>query len=217
MRPVTENNLAERVKSPDMAKYPALFLLVAFAAASGQDNSTATFKADVIAVTLNGGLKAQLVSVGRDTGARPVINAVVKITNAGKDYAFLMFYGSVSAIDEAGISFEPPSEAVTGVGYCNTVPAERCIGKPDMTLAFSPQSYTLIEPGNSVTAHFRLVASPGAAGKASRGNVSLSAQYGYRLVKAADMEKDADIGDAQKLRQVRTGNMSFPPAPVAEK
>ena len=42
-----------------MAKFPALYLLVAFAAASGQDK-TPTFSAEVDAVNLNGGLKAQL-------------------------------------------------------------------------------------------------------------------------------------------------------------
>jgi hypothetical protein len=96
-------------------------VLVACAAAmftaAAQDKPAATFSSDVIAVTLNGGLRAQLMSVGRDTGARPTINAAVKITNSGKDYAFLMFYGSLSAIDDAGLKFEPPGDAVTGVGY----------------------------------------------------------------------------------------------------
>jgi hypothetical protein len=63
-------------------------------------------------------------------------------------------------------------------------------------------------------AHFRLVAAPGAA---SSGRVSLSAQFGYRLVKEADMDKEADLSDSQKLRQIRTGNMSFEPLPVTEK
>jgi hypothetical protein len=34
------------------------------------------------------------------------------------------------------------------------------------------------------------------------------------LVKEAEMQKDADVSEAEKLRQVRRGKLSFPPAPV---
>jgi len=174
-------------------------------AAAAQENRT---------VALNGGLQAQMLSLGRTTSGRPVITAAVKITNTGKDNVFLMFYGSISAVDEAGNKFDPPGDAVSGIGYCNTEPAERCIGKPNGSPFFPFQSYTVMDPGKSVTAHFRLVDLRGAQ---SAGKVSLSAQFAYRLVKETDMDKEADVPDAQKLRQIRTGNMSFEPLAVTEK
>ena len=80
-------------------------LLVGGAAARAQD---VKFEVDVPAVNLNGGLKAQLLSLARvPTGfaGRPLLTAAVKITNPGKDYAFLIFYDTVSAIDDAGVKF----------------------------------------------------------------------------------------------------------------
>ena len=95
------------VKSPDMAKFSALCLLVVLAAAA-QDNKP-TFEADVVGVNLNGGLKGQLLSLARAaTGFanRPLLTAAVKITNPGKDYAFLLFYDYASAVDDAGVNSE---------------------------------------------------------------------------------------------------------------
>lgn len=191
--------------------------LLLVAAASAQENRP-TFSADTIAVNLNGGLKAQLLSVGRDAvggAGRPVITAAVTISNPGKDYAFLMFYDIPSAIDDAGVKFTGwRDDGISGVGWCRTGPSERCLGIGNPNAAFPFQSYTVIDPGNSVTAHFRLTTDAAA----SRGkSISLAAKYGYRIVKQADMDNDADVSDTQKLRQVRTGNLSFPPAPVTEK
>jgi hypothetical protein len=119
------------------AKFVASSCLLLAATAAAQDNRT---------VDLNGGLQAQMLSWARDTSGRPTVTAAVKITNSGKDNVFLMFYGSLSAIDEGGIKFEPPGDAVSGVGYCNTVPGERCIGLPSGTVPFPFQSYTAIDP-----------------------------------------------------------------------
>ena len=72
----------------------------------------------------------------------------------------------------------------------------------------------MIDPGNAVTVHFSL----GTDAPSSRGKtVSLAAKYGYRIVKADDMQKDPDLNAAERLRQVRMGNISFPPSPVVEK
>ena len=218
VRPVMGNNLAERVKSQDMtAKLLAACLLVAVVA-NGQDNKP-TFEADVMAVNLNGGLKAQLLSLARNPNGyagRPLLAAAVKISNPGKDYAFVLFYDTASAIDDAGVNFTGgQGDAITGAEWCRMDPSERCFGIGNPALAVPPESYTVIDPGNSVTVLFRLITAVGAS---SRGKtVSLVAKYGYRLVKAADMEKDGDKSDAEKLRQVRRGSMSFPPAPVTER
>jgi hypothetical protein len=103
MRPVTNIKLGEKVQSPDMAKFPALCLVVACAAASAQNNPpTVKFEVDVPAVNLNGGLNAQLLFLGRvpsGFGGRPLLTSAVKISNPGKDYAFLIFYDIASAID----------------------------------------------------------------------------------------------------------------------
>jgi hypothetical protein len=188
------------------AKMISVSVLAVFAAA-GQDNRT---------VDLNGGLRAQVLSVGRDSsGFRPVVTAAVKITNTGKDYVFLMFYGTLSAIDDSGVKFDGDrGDAVAGVARCQTVPPERCIGIPDGSSAFPLRSYTTIDPGRSVTVHFKLM-TPTPVSKGE--HVSLAAEMGYRLVKEADLAKDADLSDAQKIKQVRSGNMSFEPLPVSEK
>lgn len=205
------------VQSADMAKFPALCLLVVFAAAA--QDKTPTFSAEVNAVNLNGGLKGELLSLAReDTGyvGRWLLTAAVKITNPTKDYAFLLFYDYASAVDDAGVNFSGErSDAITGVEWCQIVPSERCFGVGNSALAVPVESYTQLDPGNAVTVHFRLLTP---AYKESRGKtVSLVAKYGYRIVKAADMETDPDRSKAEKLRQVRRGSMSFPPSPVTEK
>jgi len=199
-----------------MAKFSALCLLVVLAAAA-QDNKP-TFEADVVGVNLNGGLKGQLLSLARAaTGFanRPLLTAAVKITNPGKDYAFLLFYDYASAVDDAGVSFTGErSDAITGVEWCQIGPPERCFGVGNPALAVPVESYTTIDPGNSITVHFRLTTTA----TESRGKtVSLTAKYGYRIVKEADMQKDPDLSGAEKLRQVRRTSMSFPPSPVTEK
>ena len=200
------------------AKALGAALLLVTAATAQDKTPTAKFDADVIAVNLNGGLKAQLLSVGRDPvgfAGRPVITAAVTISNPGKDYAFLMFYDLASAIDDAGVKFTGErANSISGVAWCESGPPERCIGIPDLASAFPFRSYTVIDPGNSVTAHFRLTTDA----RESRGkSISLAVKYGYRIVKQASMENDAEVSDTQKLKQVRTGNLSFPPAPVTEK
>jgi hypothetical protein len=202
-----------------MAKFAALCFLAAVTAANAQDNKPPTSNADVIAVNLNGGLKAQLLSLAReDTGyvGRWLLTAAVKITNPTKDYAFLLFYDQASALDDGGVNFSGErSDAITGVEWCQAGPPERCFGIGNPAAAVPVEQYTQIDPGNSITVHFRLL-TPVATASRGKG-VSLAAKYGYRIVKEADLEKDPDKADAEKLRQVRRGAMSFPPSPVTEK
>ena len=98
-------------------------------------------------VTLNGGLQAQMLSLGRDSsGGRPVVTAAVQITNAGKNYVRLMFYDAPSAIDDTGVKFDGDvSGGVSGAAWCRIRPAERCIGIPEAVSAFPLQGYTEID------------------------------------------------------------------------
>ena len=175
------------------------FYLLVVGAAAAQDK-TPTFSAEVIAVNLNGGMKAELTSLRRDPrgfNGRPVLTAAVKITNPGKDYAFLLLYDKTSAVEDAGgVNYSGWREdAITGVEWCRIDPPERCFGVGNPAMAVPLASYTQIDPGNAVTVHLRLTTEAAE----SRGNtVSLSVKYGYRIVKAADMDKDADLPRRKK-------------------
>ena len=170
-------------------------------------------------VELNGGLEAQLLTLGRGKGSRPVLTAAVKITNKGQDNVFLLLFGPVSAVDDAGGRFDSV-EDITGVAYCpgpqtNPPSTRRCVGIPqvDDQYLFSLQGYTQIEPGKSIRVNFALTAMNGSKGD----RVSLSVEMAYRLVKAADLAKDADVPDKQKLKSVRFSTLSFEPVAVNEK
>src|ERR1017187_7488045 len=82
--------------------------LLLVAAASAQEKPT---------VELNGGLEAQLLALGRNSkGSRPVLTAAVKITNKGQDNVFLLLFGPVSAVDDAGGHFDSV-EDINRVAY----------------------------------------------------------------------------------------------------
>jgi TolB-like protein len=155
-------------------------------------------------VNLNGGLQAQLLSLGREGR---IITTAVKVTNTGQSSVFLILRGYASAIDDGGVKFEGSSgDAVSGVTWCYQ-PLATCLNPTFLPL----QNYTEIDPGRSITVHLKLAApSPTSKGK----TISISAEIAYRLVN--DLNKDGDVSDAQKVKQVRTGNMSFEPAPVKE-
>src|SRR5580698_9064192 len=121
-------------------------LLLLVAAAAGQN-----------AVDLAGGLKAEVVSMGRTRGT---LTLAVRISNDSKDTAFILLFGEPSAFDDAGEQFSTVN-AVTGAAYCpgphTTPPTFRlCVGLPRVTDTLFPlQNYTGIEPGKSVMVQFR--------------------------------------------------------------
>lgn len=163
-------------------------------------------------VELNGGLEAQMLSLGRSgNGHRPDLNSAIKITNAGKNTAFIMFYGEPSAIDDAGVKFDR-FKSLSGVAYCTTNPSGLCVGLPrlDEHNLFPLRGYTEIDPGKSVTLHLTLSTN---AFDSKGDQISVTAQMAYRLV--ADMDKDAQLTDAQQFKTVRIGTLSFDPAPFS--
>jgi hypothetical protein len=117
-------------------------------------------------------------------------------------------------IDDAGNQYE--MKTLTGIAYCpgpQTVPPsfKLCVGVPRTDgNTFSPRGYTRIDPGRSITINLSFRGSGGTGGQ-----VTLSGEYGYRLV--ADATKDADVSDADKIRQVQLGTLSFEPVAVAAK
>jgi len=158
-------------------------------------------------VDLNGGLQAQILTLGRNDAPHPALTATVKITNTGKDHAFLLLLGLPSAVDDAGGRFDNVG-AVTGIANCAVQSnlTRQCV-KVDDAYFFPFQNYTEIDPGKSITVHFSMSSTMGSKG----GKVSLSAEMAYRFVKEPDLEKDPDVPDKQKARAVRFGNLSFEP------
>jgi hypothetical protein len=164
-------------------------------------------------VDLNGGLQARIISLGRDRG---VLSVGVKITNPGKDYAFILLFGEPSAFDDAGGRFGIV-HAVTGVAYCpgpgtNPPTTRLCVGLPRVDNNLFPlQGYTVIDPGKSVNAHFSF---NGGGDKGER--ISLTVEMAYRFVKEADLAQDVDVPDQRKLKTLRFGTLSFDPTSPAQ-
>ena len=147
-------------------------------------------------VDLNGGLQAQIVSVGMNTKwpLHPTLTMSIKISNKGKSTAFLLLYGEPSMIDDAGGKFDIRS--VTGVAYCpgpqsNPQPSALCRRSACTDgNTFSPRGYTQIDPDRSITATFFAIG----AGNTGT-NLIFSEDIGYRLIN--DAAKDADSSDAE--------------------
>jgi len=162
-------------------------------------------------VDLNGGLQAQIISVGVNPKL-PSLTMSIKISNKGKSTAFLLLYGEPSMIDDAGGKFD--IRTVTGVAYCpGLTGVPLCVGIPraDSNNTFSPRGYTQIDPDRSITATFWAIGESNITGT----NLIFSENIGYRLVN--DPAKDADLSDAEKLKQVQLGTLSFPPVAINQK
>ena len=175
----------------------------------------ATNGAAQLATTKVGGMQGDLLSLGLKNG---ILSASVKLTNANKDaVAYVLAMGSPSAVDDTGITYigagTAAAQAVGGVAYCvgpkvNPPEPRHCVGSPKIDEYLFPlEQYTEIEPDNSIVLQISM-ATPGAAGKGQK--VSLSIPLAFRLVKTADLPKDADISEAQKLKSLRFGSLGFP-------
>ena len=85
--------------------------------------------------------------------------------------------------------------------------------KVDDENLFPLQGCTELEPGKPATVNITLASGPMSKGE----RVSLSAEMAYRIVKAADLSKDADVPDKTKLKALRLGSISFAPVAVNQK
>ncbi len=196
-----------------LARLFVTFLLIVVAAGAQKVEAIPT-------VELNGGMQAQILSLGRDTKSmgRPMLTATVKIANNGKDYVSLLLFGSLSAVDNAGGRFDVV-RSVAGVAYCpgpqtNPPSTRLCVGIPRVEdqYLFPLRGYSEIDPGKAITIHFALSSSS----PVSKGDkISLSVEMAYRLV--SDLTTDADVPDKQKLKLLRFSTLSFEPVAVTEK
>jgi hypothetical protein len=150
-------------------------------------------------------LKGEVIQMGREGR---VLTLALKITNESKDAdAFILLFGEPSAFDDAGGRWNIV-QSVVGVAYCpgpiTSPPTFRlCVGVPrvDDQYFYPMQGYTDIQPGGSVTVHYRFT---GGGEKGER--ISLAHDLAYRF---ATPDKDAAMTDAEKLKAVRFGSLSF--------
>lgn len=165
-------------------------------------------------VKLNGGLEAEIVSLGRSDDHQ-YLTISMRIANKGRDTAYLLLIGKEAAIDNKGTVFNW-RYSLSGIADCgiNNSQPSGCAGIPRPNNdTMSPQGYTEIDPDREIVVNFRLRGDGGAAGNGS--TVSFSATLAARFV--SDPAKDAALSDAEKLKQVRLMTLSFPPRAVPDK
>jgi len=157
-----------------------------------------------------GELVFELTSLGRDASGS-TITAAVKATNKSTtSVVFLLLVSTVSAVDSSGGTYA--NAQVNGVAYCSRADRMVCVTK-DSSWFVPLETYTEIGPEQSATFTMVLKASP----SNSKGDkISLAEQVAYRVMKEADRDKDASLPEAQKLKTVRFGSMSFNGPPEAQ-
>ncbi|MEP6962906.1 MAG: hypothetical protein ABI995_12560 [Acidobacteriota bacterium] len=158
-------------------------------------------------VKLNGGLEAELITLGRDaTGYN--LSASLRIANKGKSIAYLLLVADTVATDNAGGTYNR-LVTIGGLASCPFT-FSPCNGiNPSISGTPPLQSFTQIDPGVEITVNLRL---SGDRGKGPL--VSLSANVAYRLV--IDQLKDETLSEAEQRKQVRLMTISFPPMAVIE-
>jgi hypothetical protein len=160
-------------------------------------------------VKLNGGLEAQILSVGRNANHNQ-LTAAMKIVNKGKNTIFLLLVGNplAMAVDNTGATSSWCQ--ANGIASCRSDFRE-CAGVPKEVENSTPslQSYTQIDPEAEITVTFAFGTSD------SKGPLaSVSANMAYRLV--SDLSKEPGLSDKEKRQQIRGMSLSFPPASVAD-
>jgi hypothetical protein len=158
-------------------------------------------------IKLNAGLEAQIASLGRvKTGN--YVTVALTIVNKGSSTIHMMLVGSPpAAVDNTGTQYTYNNSS--GISRCsNWNVIDQCIGVPNVTgLTLSLQAYTQLDPGSQLTANFELF------GHESDGPLaSFAATIAYRLV--GDPLRDDTLTEAQKRKQIRVMNLSFPPSPL---
>ena len=182
-----------------LSRFLVLCLLLAGSAA-GQ-NPTAPKRGELV---------FELTSLGRDASGS-TITAAVKATNKSTtSVVFLLLVSEPTAVDSSGGTYG--NARVNGMAYCSRADRMVCVTK-DSSWFVPLASYTEIGPEQSATFTVVLKATP----SNSKGDkITLAEQVAYRVMKEADRDKDASLPEAQKLKTVRFGSMSFNGPPEAQ-
>jgi hypothetical protein len=158
-------------------------------------------------VKLNGGLEAEVISIGRSAD-HVSLNISMNIANKGSSTAYLLLVGNPVVNDNTGGTFNS-FHGVSGLASCGWA-FDACIGVPrerdNMTVALD--HFTMIDPGVEIVVNMRF-SSNGSKGPL----ITFSADLAYRL---GDQTKDANIPDTDKRKQIRRMTLSFPPMSVTE-
>jgi hypothetical protein len=153
----------------------------------------------------NGGLEAQIVSVGRDkTFHRLTVS--ITLMNKGKNtiYVLLLPYDSPpKAVDNTGAAFAWPS--ASGVPSCLAHDSQ-CIGVPNIIQYYTPplQSWMELDPDTSpATLNFQLSDNDESHGLLA----SFSCVFAYRVVR--DPRRDDMLTERQKREGHSTDECEF--------
>jgi hypothetical protein len=194
---------------------PFLLMLVPLMA---QDPSAT--RAPGRAVKLNGGLEAEVISIGRSKDHRSLTISVL-LSNKGKNAAYLLLAGTPIVNDNTGTTFNLLDQ-VGGLAYCPKSANTRwtpstCVGLGGDTGPTTPiQGFTQLDPnpdpnaGITINFYFRIIG----GGESTGPMVSLSADILCRFV--TDPVKDATLTDKEQYRQFRLMTLSVPAVPVTD-
>jgi hypothetical protein len=160
----------------------------------------------------NGGLQAQIVSVGRDKTFNH-LTVSITLANQGKNTIYLLLVrgtGTPKAVDNMGADFG--YESSSGIAVCPLFEATPwCIGKPDIKNGQTPplQAWTALDPDTSpITLNFALFVN-----RESHGHLaSFSCTLASRVV--SDPARDDTLTDSERREHIHMINISLPPTPV---
>jgi hypothetical protein len=182
-----------------LSRFLALCLLLA-ASAAGQ-NPTAPKRGEIV---------FELTSLGRDASGSTITAAVKARNTSTSSVVFLLLVSEPTAVDSSGGTYG--NARVNGMAYCSRADRMVCVTK-DSSWFVPLASYTEIGPEQTATFTVVLKATP----SNSKGDkITLAEQVAYRVMKEADRDKDANMPEAQKLKTLRFGSMSFNGPPEAE-
>lgn len=161
---------------------------------------------------LNGGLEAQIASIGRDKSFHS-LTVSMTLANKGNNTIYLLLfagYNSPKATDSTGAAFAYRSSS--GAPIC-TLSEPWCIGVPNVIQTLTPplQNWLELDPDTSpIALNFQLYSNQESHGHLA----SFSCTFAYRVV--ADTGRDETLTERQKRDGIQTMNLSVPPMPVAE-
>lgn len=158
-------------------------------------------------VRLNGGLQAEVLTLGRNVNHTQVTLSV-RILNQSRGTAYLALIGNPTVTDNEGGSLL----AVLKCGGLVQCPwGLACFGSPRIVegQTLPIQGFTQIDPGVDITATMVMF-----NGKVDGPLLTFSGEVAYRIV--LDTGRDATLPDSEKYKQFRVMGLTFPSMSVTE-